>query len=133
MLLLMCETGQKNLDTYFQSVEQSVEMVSAYVGSDLNGLEDEKLQAHLERTSDIFNKLVHKTNGVLTYYYRIDPSVSQNVKGFWYVANDEGVVRHEVTDISLYDTRDTSKLVWFTVPKATGKAVWLPPYFTDNL
>ncbi|SEH23060.1 Cache domain-containing protein [Selenomonas sp. KH1T6] len=133
MLLLMCETGQKNLDAYFQSVEQSVEMVSAYVESDLNGLEDEKLQAHLERTGDIFNKLVHKTNGVLTYYYRIDPAVSQNVKGFWYVANDEGIVRHEVTDISLYDTRDTSKLVWFTVPKASGKAVWLPPYFTDNL
>ena len=31
MLLLLCETGEKNLDFYFESVEQSVEMVSAYV------------------------------------------------------------------------------------------------------
>ena len=28
-LLLLCETGQKNLDRYFTSVEQSVEMICA--------------------------------------------------------------------------------------------------------
>ncbi len=38
-----------------------------------------------------------------------------------------------MTDITLYDTEDTSSLVWFTVPKATGEPVWLPPYITDNL
>ena len=31
------------------------------------------------------------------------------------------------------DTSDTSALVWFTVPKYEGKAIWLPPYITDNL
>ena len=134
MLLLLCETGEKNLDFYFESVEQSVEMVSAYVESDLDGLEDEQLQAHLDRVSDIFKKLTYKTNGVLTYYYRIDPTVSTRAKGFWYVNQDgEGFQEHEVTDITQYDTEDTSKLVWFTVPKATGKAIWLPPYITDNL
>lgn len=44
-----------------------------------------------------------------------------------------GSVEHQVTDITLYDTEDTSQLVWYTVPKATGEAVWLPPYITDNL
>lgn len=38
-----------------------------------------------------------------------------------------------MTDITLYDTGDTGALVWFTVPKFEGKAVWLPPYITDNL
>ena len=38
-----------------------------------------------------------------------------------------------MTDITLYDTQDTSKLVWFTVPKHSGEAIWLPPYITDNL
>ena len=133
-LLLLCETGEKNLDHYFESVEQSLSMVSAYVESDLTGLDDSSLQAHLDRVSDIFMKLTYQTNGVLTYYYRIDPAVSQNVKGFWYVnLDDDGFEEHEVTDISLYDTQDTSKLVWFTVPKATKKPVWLPPYITDNL
>ena len=134
MLLLLCETGEKNLDFYFESVEQSVEMVSAYVESDLDGLEDEQLQAHLDRVSDILKKLTYKTNGILTYYYRIDPAVSTTARGFWYVNQDgEGFQEHEVTDITQYDTEDTSQLVWFTVPKATGKAIWLPPYITDNL
>jgi diguanylate cyclase (GGDEF)-like protein len=75
-----------------------------------------------------------KTNGVLTYYYRIDPSVSDNVKGFWFMDLDgEGFTEHEVTDISQYDTENTSELVWFTVPKHTGEPIWLPPYITDNL
>ena len=133
-LLLMCETGQKNLDHYFESVAQSVEMVSAYVESDLDGLSEKQLQAHLDRVSDIFSRLTYRTYGVLTYYYRIDPAISTTAKGFWYVNLDgDGFKSHEVTDITLYDTDDTSGLVWFTVPKATGKGVWLPPYITDNL
>ena len=88
----------------------------------------------MERARDIFTRLSNQTNGVITYYYRIDPSVSQTEKGFWYVNLDgQGFEEHDVTDITQYDTEDTSKLVWFTVPKATGKPVWLPPYVTDNL
>lgn len=136
-LLLLCETGQKDLNYYFQNAEGSVETVASYVESDLNGLDrlnDENLQAHIDRVSDVFQKLAYNTNGVLTYYYRIDPKVSQNVKGFWYVqADDNGFQAHEVTDIADYDTDDTSALVWFTVPKATGKGVWQPPYITENL
>ena len=133
-LLLLCETGQKDLDYYFQNVEQSVKTVAAYVQSDLDGVDEEHLQAHMDRVNDIFQKLAYNTNGVLTYYYRIDPEVSKSVKGFWYVnTDDNGFQEHEVTDISDYDTNDTSSLVWFTVPKATGEGVWLPPYITENL
>lgn len=134
LLLLLCETGEKNLDSYFDSVEQSVEMVSAYVEEDLDKLDDKHLQEHLDRVDGIFKKMTYKNNGILTYYYRIDPKVSKKAKGFWYVNQDgEGFKEHEVTDITKYDTDDTSQLVWFTVPKATGKGVWLPPYITDNL
>ena len=133
-MLLLCQTGQKDLDYYFQNVESSVKTVAAFVQSDLDGVEDEHLQAHIDRVSDVFQKLAYNTNGVLTYYYRIDPEVSRNVKGFWYINTDgEGFQEHEVTDITAYDTSDTSTLVWFTVPKATGKGVWLPPYITENL
>jgi len=83
LLLLLCETGKRNLDVSFNSVQ--------------------------------------------TYYYRIDPAVSDTVKGFWYTALDGGdFTEREVTDIARYDTEDTSELVWFTVPKHTGEAIWLP-------
>lgn len=134
MLLLLCELGEKNLDAYFKSVEQSVEMVTAYVESDLDGLETTQLAAHLERAKSIFTKMANAASGVKTYYYRIDPAISTSAKGFWFVDLDgKGFQEHEVTDITQYDTEDTDHLVWFTVPKATGKGIWLPPYITDNL
>ena len=134
LLLLLCETGERNLDYYFNSVQKSVSKVASFVESDMDGLEDEQLAHHMERVRKQFDVMASKTNGVLTYYYRIDPEVSKSVKGFWYTNLDgEGFVEHEVTDISLYDTKDTSKLVWFTVPKYEGEPVWLPPYVTENL
>ena len=134
LLLLLCETGERNLNYYFDSVQKSVGNVAADVERDLDGLEPEKLQSHIDRMEQHFDEIAYKTNGVLTYYYRIDPAISDTVKGFWYTNLDgEGFEKHEVTDITKYDTQDTSNLVWFTVPKFTGKPVWLPPYVTDNL
>lgn len=134
LLLLLCETGEKNLDYYFDSVQKSVRKVAAFVEADMDGLEEEKLAAHIDRVREKFDEMASKTNGVLTYYYRIDPEVSDTVKGFWYTDLDgEGFQEHEVTDIALYDTEDTSNLVWFTVPKYKGEPVWLAPYITDNL
>ena len=134
LLLLLCETGERNLDYYFDSVEKSVKQIAAYTEKELDGLEDEKLLAQQERIRDYFEEVANKTNGVMTYYYRIDPAVSKAAKGFWYIDLDgTGFTEHEVTDITEYDTEDTSALVWFTVPKYRGEAVWLPPYFTENL
>ena len=134
LLLLLCETGERNLDYYFNSVQKSVTRVAAYVEADLDGISDEKLASHMDRVGKYFEDMSYKTNGVLTYYYRIDPEISDTVKGFWYIDLDgNGFVEHEVTDITLYDTSDTSSLVWFTVPKYEGKPVWLPPYITENL
>ena len=134
LLLLLCETGEKNLDSYFESVEQSVDTVSSIIKSDLGTTELADLSEHVDRMRDIFAKAVNKTNGVLTYYYRLNPTVAGAEKGFWYTDLDgEGFEEHEVTDITLYDTADTSSLVWFTIPMNTGKAVWLPSYITDTI
>ena len=134
LLLLLCETGERNLNYYFNSVQKSVAKVAAFVEADLDGLEDEKFQSHMDRVGKYFDEMAYKTNGVLTYYYRVDPEVSDTVKGFWFTNLDgDGFKEHEVTDITLYDTDDTSALVWFTVPKFKGEPIWLPPYITDNL
>lgn len=134
LLLLLCETGERNLDYYFDSVQKSVGKVASYAEDDLEGLETDQLERHIDHMEDYFEQIANKTNGVLTYYYRIDPAISDTVKGFWYTNLDgKDFVEHEVTDITLYDTGGTSQLVWFTVPKDTGKPIWLPPYITDNL
>ena len=134
LLYLMCRTGEKNLDDSFESVEQSVETMAGYAEDDLAATAWDQMNAHLDRVRDVFEKTANNTSGILTYYYRMDPSVVQDAKGFWYVyTGRNGFAEHEVTDISLYDTNDQSALVWFTVPKATGRSIWLPPYVTENL
>ena len=134
MLLLLCETGQRNMDYFFHNVQRSVGKVAAYAEENLTGLEEDVLKRQVDLTEEYFEEMVSRTSSVLTYYYRINPEISSTVKGFWFTnLYGEGFSRHEVTDITLYDTEDTSKLVWFTVPKHTGEPVWLPPYITDNL
>lgn len=133
-LKLLCENGEKNLDSYFESVGQSVEMVASYAEADIESGLDVDLKEHVERVNIFFGKIARQTNGVHTYYYRLDPSVSEDVPGFWYVdANGNGFTEHEVTDITLYDLNDTTQLVWYTIPRASREPVWLPPYITDNL
>ena len=134
LLLLLGETGERNLDYYFDSVQKSVAKIASTVESDLDGTEYDQFQEHMDRMEAYFEEVAYKTNGVLTYYYRVDPEFSDTEKGFWYTNLDgNGFKPHVVTDISKYDTQDTSRLIWFTVPKYTGNPVWLPPYITENL
>lgn len=134
LLLLLCETGERNLNNYFDGVQKSVKKMATYAESDLHELDDESLEGHMKKVQKYFDEVASKTNGVLTYYYRVDPEISKNVTGFWYTdLTGDGFVEHKVTDITLYNTEDTSQLVWFTVPKSEGKAIWIAPYVTDNL
>ncbi len=137
LLTMLCETGAMSLDYYFDSVQNSVLKVTSFAENDLSTIEefnDEQFEEHLKAVRDYFEIMANKTKGVLTYYYRVDPSVSKTVKGFWYIDLDgNGFKEHEVTDITLYDVEDTSNLVWFTIPKYEGRAIWLTPYITDNL
>lgn len=135
LLRMLCVSGQRSLDYYFDSVQNTVSKVTSFAEEDLDSVEsEEQLAAHMEKAREYFGMMASKTNGVLTYYYRIDPSVSSTVKGFWYTdLTGQGFEEHEVTDITQYDLEDTSRLVWFTVPKHEGRPIWLPPYITDNL
>lgn len=134
LLLMLCKNGEQSLDYYFDSVQNAIDRVASFVEEDLEGVSDEQLTDHMKRARNYFGMMASRTQGVLTYYYRIDPSISTKEKGFWYIKqNGDGFEEHEVTDITLYDVNDTSKLVWFTVPKHEGKSIWLPPYITDNL
>jgi len=134
MLHLKCTTGAMNLETYFDDVERSVETVATLVQDNLETMPDEQFVNEVENVRHLFSKIAHNTNGVLTYYFRVDPEFSKEHSGFWYVKQSgREFQEHEVTDISQYDTNDTSTLVWFTIPKAEKKGVWLPPYHTENL
>ena len=54
MLLLLCETGEKNLDHYFNGIEQSVALVSSFAETDLEQTDLSDLDKHMERVSSMF-------------------------------------------------------------------------------
>ena len=135
-LELLCETGKNNINYYLKSVEQSVNTVSNLIDKELDDIDESDYNTgfakHMEDARFIFRDAGENTNGVLTYYYRVDPSISDitNEKGFWFTNLDgKGFVEHEVTDIS----DDQNECIWFYTPKNTGNPVWLSPYVTDNL
>ncbi len=135
-ITLLCQTGKNNINYYLKSVEQSVNTVSNLIDQDLDDIDEANYVAefskHIEEAKVFFAKASENTNGVLTYYYRIDPEISDvtNEKGFWFTNLDgKGFVEHEVTDIS----DDQNECIWFYTPKETGEPVWLSPYVTDNL
>ena len=98
LLTMLCETGERSLDYYFNSVQNSVLKVASYSDENMEGIDDEHLAKNVDDVQKYFDDMVSKTKGVLTYYYRIDPSVSSTVKGFWYTnLTGAGFVEHEVT------------------------------------
>ena len=135
-LKLLCETGKYNIDYYLGSVQQSTDTVSHLIDNNLDTYSDEQFishfHEHMENARTIFNEAAEHTNGVLTYYYRPDPSISDLTAelGFWYADLDgEGFKEQTVTDIS----DDHNKCVWFYGPKESGTPLWLAPYVTDTL
>lgn len=135
-LALLCETGKSNLNYYFKSVEQSVNTISGMIDDNLDEIKESeyatKFVGHVTNAKNIFAEAANHTNGVLTYYYRFDPKITEvtNEKGFWFTNLDgKGFVEHEVTDL----TDDHYECRWFYEPKESGNPLWLPPYVTDNL
>lgn len=134
MIHLKCTTGAMNLESYFDGVERSVETVSTLVQDYFDNMPYEQLGHEVEIVRHLFDKVAHNTNGVLSYYFRLDPEFSPEHPGFWYVKQKGGKFQeHKVTDLTQYDTNDTSVLGWFTVPKSIKKGIWLAPYHTENL
>lgn len=81
MIHLTCATGALSLESYYDSVEHSVETVSALVSDSFDDMTVDQLDEQVERSRNMFAKVANNTNGVLTYYFRIDPEVSDTVKG----------------------------------------------------
>lgn len=134
LLQLTCETRQQTLDTYLNSIEQSVDIVSRYATEEMKGLSDKEMNAYLDKVETLFRSVASSTNGIMTYYFRVSPDISETLNGFWYSKYGRvDFVKSELTDITQYSSDDTEHVGWFYIPKAKRHAVWLEPYNNENL
>ena len=160
-MTLICENRCKILNEYLNSIEQSVDMVGRYAGEDLDSVElmeggvigakgtgkslglrtgeqhermDRYLQAHSDKMEMAFRSVANHTNGVLTYYYRFNPELSDTVKGFWFSRNNSSeFVPMEPTEIPNFDQDDSDRVGWYYIPLRHGRPTWLNPYVNENM
>ena len=152
-LALLCESGKNKLNYNFESVRQTVDTVTSLIDEDLDSVSDDRFDAHVARAENVFEEAAANTNGVYTFYYRIDPIVTEKTttkeKGFWYIKDgvDENTKKpkykksEEVTDLSAekYQVEDpnsdsnTWPCRWFNIPKYKGEKGWLSPYSTETI
>ncbi len=164
-MTLLCQNLKRSVDQYLNSVEQSVDMIARYasdeldiialveggvIGSDGTGNSlgrtswntpqqrelDQYLQTYGSRIEEVFGSLANHTNGVISYYYRINQELTNEVpsQGFLYSKGDgHSFVKVQVTDISLYEPDDVAHVGWYYIPLSHGRPTWMIPYYNDNL
>ena len=132
-LRLLCQDGKNELNDYFDSVEQSANIVSGLATTDLQTRDLTDLSEHLNLIDAYFKEAVEHTESVDTYYYHFDPDIIKHevshTVGIWYVYEeaDNNFHYHQPSDV------EESSCPWFYTPKKDGYASWLLPYDTDNL
>ena len=133
-----CEKNATQINDIFGDMEKSVHIMESYVLGFINSKADvqnpEKQKEILKRTDEMFVDVAKNTDGAVAYYFRLTPELSHNTFGLFYskVQGENGFVRLETTDITLYDKRDTEHVGWYWQPYEAGKPVWMLPYYNLN-
>ena len=133
-----CEKDASQINDFFGDMEKSVHIMESYVLGLINSkadIENPAKQAEiLERSDEMFVDVANNTDGAVAYYFRLTPELSHNTFGLFYskVKREDGFMRFEPTDISLYDKSDTEHVGWYWQPYEAGKPVWMLPYYNQN-
>ncbi|MBR4210947.1 MAG: HAMP domain-containing protein, partial [Oscillibacter sp.] len=160
---LLCDNCRASLDEYLNSVEQSVDMVTRYIGETLDSVAlvdggvigasgagdslpgrdwaserqrqlDARLNTHVETVRTVFQSVANHTHGVITYYYRINPEVSRDVEGFLYSRIGQAQFSEvPMTDLLLYRPDDMAHVGWYYIALGRGRPSWIGPYYNSNL
>ena len=160
---LLCDNCRAALDEYLNSVEQSVDMVTRYIGETLDSVAlvdggvigasgagdslpgrdwtserqlqlDARLNTHVETVRTVFRSVANHTHGVITYYYRINPEISREVEGFLYSRIGQAQFSEvPTTELLRYSPDDVAHVGWYYIALQRGRPSWIGPYYNDNL
>lgn len=153
IMRLVGRDAQNTLDEYFVNIEQSVGMTANETIDSLDSVIlvecgavgtsagqsgrtteqslrlDAYLEEHCARIQKTFESVASHTHGVVTYYYCINPQVSENVHGFFYSrVGKAGFVAQEPLDARTLDPQDIAHTTWYYTPIQRGRPSWVGPY-----
>ncbi len=141
LMNLIGRDTQKSLEKYLNSIEQSIEMAANIASDSLDSvilLEsgaagayakqsertkeqtarlDEYLAGYCARLQTAFATIASHTHGVITYYYCINPEISEMEHGFFYSKMGKtGFDRQEPLDARELDPEDRAHTTWYYTP-----------------
>ncbi|MBO4681856.1 MAG: response regulator [Clostridiales bacterium] len=128
------------IDDNFRSTEQSVGTVYNYAlkraETYTSFLKDKEVRDNYTYdVSELGKSIAENTRGAMAVYLRYNPDDYGPTAGFWYTINlsDNSWQPSVPTDMSLYDKDDLEHVGWYYIPVATGKPMWMDPYYNANL
>ena len=163
LLNTICEAKLDKINNYLHNTEISVETVSRFVyenfdvialsdanvigatGSGRSLLKrprtaeqqtelDDYLRGHLADVETVCKTIAENNPSILSYYYRINPELSDTMKGFWYSRQSGNYFKQLVmTEIGDYKPDDFAHVGWYYQPLERGRPSWLDPYENKNL
>jgi len=161
MMRLIGENTKDALNDYFVNVEQAVNLTANMAADSLDSLVlvecgaagssagpdrrtpeqtarlDAYIAEHCERVLRTFESAASHTNGIITYYYCINPDISQTEHGFFYSrVGKAGFVAQPPLDARTLDPEDLEHTTWYYTPIQRGRPSWVGPYtahFLDEM
>ena len=139
ILGLTCRAEGQELDYTISSIQDSVDLFCAMTDHLLPSLDSLRDQAFVDafylETERNMGQIAQVTHGVCAYYFRTAPELTQKPEGFFYGKRPgtDKIEKEPLTDLSIYDPSDTEHVGWYYQPQAAGKAIWMEPYYNQNL
>lgn len=159
---LLCDNCSSSVDAYLKGIEQSVETISRYAAEELSSVAlveggvvgadgygslqwegretqrqdalDEYLHGYIDSIEPVFRSVANRTNGAVTFYYRINPEISKQEPGFLYSRiGNASFAKERLTRLERYDADDEGRTGWYYTPLQRGRPSWLDPFYNRNM
>lgn len=137
---ISCVNEGDRINNSLKNMEKSVEIMKSYLMEFFNSetdIEDKELQKKVIKSAEqMFVDVARHTSteNSISYYFRLDPSISDSKAGLFYSKLDGGneFIPLEPTDLSIYSKDDTEHVGWFWQPYEAQKPIWMKPYYNQN-
>lgn len=139
IIQLMCSEKRQTIDEKLLNITQSVHIIYHFAIEQIGEtkeiwLDGANYEEHISRMKALMATTAKYTDGAVSIYYRLNPSIRGDKQGAWLLRGADGdFIECEMTDISQYDKDDVEHVGWYYIPIANGKETWLNPYYNQNM
>lgn len=139
IIQLMCSEKRQTIDEKLLNIKQSVHTLYHFAAEQIGETKDVwsdeiNYEEHINRIKALMATTVKYTDGAVSVYYYLNPSLKGVKQGIWLLRDVDGEFTEcEMTDISQYDKDDVEHVGWYYIPAANGEETWINPYFNQNM